>query len=119
MEFNFYKYDESSQFPIHKNHPAFQNYKNERHCVLISYRDPDVGEEEYWNQDYYNWEDCVELGYETVNFWYENGVYFHILHKYDNRPFEVDDFHYIQEEIFSSTPSIAIQEVNILLFLQF
>lgn len=119
MEFNFYKYEESGQFPIHKNHPKIQNYKNAHHCVLISYRDPDVGEEEDWKRDYYNWGNCVELEYETVDFWYENGVYFHILHKYGHRPFEVDDFRYIQEEIFSSTPSIAIEEVNILLFLQF
>lgn len=114
MDFNFYKW---SCFNC-ENHPKIQNYKNSYHSVLISFRDAKVGEEKWWRWDCYNWEKCVELEYETIDFWYENGIYFHILRKYNRSLFEEDDFHRIQEEISSSSPSIAIQEVNILLFLR-
>jgi len=114
MDFNFYKW-ENGKGPIEK-HPKFANYMNSRYCVLFSYRNSEVGTESCWRWDAWDWERCVELEYETVDFWYENGVYYHILQKYDYKNFTDDDFRILQEEIFSSSGGIPIVEVNILLF---
>ena len=73
MDFNFYKW-ENGKGPIEK-HPKFANYMNSRYCVLFSYRNSEVGTESCWRWDAWDWERCVELEYETVDFWYENGVW--------------------------------------------
>ena len=113
MDFNFHKWEEGCEW---SEHPKIQKYIDPHYCVLFSYRDSSVREEDEWRWDCWDWEGSVKLEYEIVDFWYENGTYFHILQKYNHKKFEEEDFQTLQEEIFSSTQGIAILEVNILIF---
>jgi len=114
MDFNFYKWENGQDYV--QEHPKISNYMNSSYCILFSLRNEEIGTEKDWRLDYWDWESCVELEYEIVDFWYENGTYYHILRKYDCKNFSDDDFHIIQEEIFSTSGEIPIIEVNILLF---
>ena len=111
MEFNFY-IDEKLSHPKLKSIVGNKNY-----AVLISARDEDQRDEEGWRWDCWNWEGCVHLVYDIVDFWYENGVYYHILQKPSQHAFTSEDFRNIKEEICSSSSNISILEVNVYFFL--
>jgi len=111
MEFNFYIDKQLS-------HPKLTNIVGNRfYAVLVSLRDATQGEEIEWSWDWWNWEDCVHLAYDNVDFWYENGLYYHILQKPNKHPFTSEDFRIISEELCSSSSDISILEVNIYFFL--
>ncbi len=96
------------------DHPLLTNFAQREYGIVKSLRNGDVGTEEDWKWDWWDWERVLSLAYDIIDFWYENGTYFHVLQRQDNQPFEVEDFRCIQEETLAS--GVPMHEVNILLF---
>lgn len=108
MEFHFFR-----EIP-EKNTNA--STSTATYAQIRALRNKEIGSEEEWRWDFWDWERCLDLEYDTEDFNYENGWYIHIIQRQDRKPFSVEDFRIIQEEILSTSSTIPILEVNITLF---